>query len=138
MVPFEAFSIDEPQSSSAFCKGCDGGTQCDSRSSKVLSWADAAPAAITSAAPSAIARSVMKFLPVALCSCALIRASSFWLATTLPTPVARNNSEDVPALPELVPAGAGGWQSCFLAQDAFASAFASCRLLPTPRGNSRE
>ena len=29
MVPFEAFSIEAPHSSSAFCSGCDGGTQCD-------------------------------------------------------------------------------------------------------------
>ena len=39
MVPPEAFSTEPPQSSSAFCSGCDGGTQCDSLSSKVLSCA---------------------------------------------------------------------------------------------------
>ena len=41
MVPPEAFSTDAPQSSSAFCSGCDAGTQCDSFSSKVLSCANA-------------------------------------------------------------------------------------------------
>src|SRR5580700_11949906 len=43
MVPFEAFWMSSPQSSIAFCNGCDGGTQCDSFSSKVLSCADAVP-----------------------------------------------------------------------------------------------
>src|SRR3954454_2981372 len=38
MVPPEAFSTAAPQSSSAFCKGCEAGTQCDSFSSKVFSW----------------------------------------------------------------------------------------------------
>src|SRR3984885_2844348 len=42
MVPPESFSIEAPYSSSAFCKGCDGGTQCDNFSSKVFSCADAA------------------------------------------------------------------------------------------------
>src|ERR1700691_4385555 len=51
MVPPESCSIESPQASSAFCNGCDGGTQCDSFSSKVLSWADAAPR--LSAKPSA-------------------------------------------------------------------------------------
>src|SRR4051812_34672643 len=41
MVPPEAFSTAAPQSSSAFCKGCEAGTQCDSFSSKVFSWAKA-------------------------------------------------------------------------------------------------
>src|ERR1019366_9060192 len=39
MVPPESFSTEAPHSSSAFCNGCDGGTQCESLSSKVLSWA---------------------------------------------------------------------------------------------------
>src|SRR5580700_5071988 len=51
MVPFEAFWMSSPQSSIAFCSGCDGGTQCDSFSSKVLSCADAVPR--PSASPSA-------------------------------------------------------------------------------------
>ena len=42
MVPPESFSIDAPHSSIDFCSGCDGGTQCESLSSNVLSWADAA------------------------------------------------------------------------------------------------
>src|SRR6476646_3891951 len=41
MVPPDAFSTAAPQSSSAFCSGCDAGTQCDSFSSKVLSCANA-------------------------------------------------------------------------------------------------
>src|SRR6266851_2012707 len=45
MVPFEAFSIEAPHSSIAFCSGCVGGTQCESLSSNVLSWASAADAA---------------------------------------------------------------------------------------------
>src|ERR1700686_5386419 len=43
MGPFEAFWMSSPQSSIAFCSGCEGGTQCDSFSSKVLSCADAVP-----------------------------------------------------------------------------------------------
>src|SRR6185312_6382439 len=50
MVPPESFSTEAPQSSSAFCSGCDGGTQCDSLSSKVLSCADAALTAPANAA----------------------------------------------------------------------------------------
>src|SRR4029077_119331 len=41
MVPPESFSTDAPHSSRAFCSGCDGGTQCDSLSSNVLSCASA-------------------------------------------------------------------------------------------------
>src|SRR3954447_25336066 len=41
MVPPDAFSTAAPQSSSAFCRGCEAGTQCDSFSSKVLSCANA-------------------------------------------------------------------------------------------------
>src|SRR5664279_1528380 len=41
MVPPDAFWTAEPQSSSAFCSGCDAGTQCDSFSSKVFSCANA-------------------------------------------------------------------------------------------------
>src|SRR5579872_1148046 len=39
MEPPESFSTAAPQSSSAFCSGCDAGTQCDSFSSKVFSCA---------------------------------------------------------------------------------------------------
>src|SRR6202795_2878387 len=55
MVPFEAFWMSSPHSSIAFCNGCDGGTQCDSFSSKVLSCADAVPKQSTcpSTSPSA-------------------------------------------------------------------------------------
>src|SRR6185369_1852997 len=63
MVPFEAFSIEEPQSSSAFCSGCDGGTQCERRSSMVLSCANAAVAQKARTAPSAVARMFMEVLP---------------------------------------------------------------------------
>src|ERR1700721_1207956 len=45
MVPFEAFSTEAPHSSSAFCSGCAGGTQCDSFKSNVLSCAPAGGAA---------------------------------------------------------------------------------------------
>src|SRR5579862_3763799 len=48
MVPFEAFWMSSPHCSMAFCNGCDGGTQCDSFSSKVLSCADAVPKPSTS------------------------------------------------------------------------------------------
>src|SRR5580693_9802054 len=41
MVPPLSFSTAAPQSSSAFCSGCDAGTQCDSFSSKVFSCASA-------------------------------------------------------------------------------------------------
>ena len=41
MVPPDSFSTAAPQSSSAFCSGCDAGTQCDSFSSKVFSCANA-------------------------------------------------------------------------------------------------
>src|SRR6202795_3299013 len=43
MVPPDSFSIEAPHSSIDFCNGCDGGTQCESFSSKVLSCADAVP-----------------------------------------------------------------------------------------------
>ena len=53
MVPPDAFSTAAPQSSSAFCSGCDAGTQCDSLSSKVFSCAEAgAMAGVTLAASS--------------------------------------------------------------------------------------
>src|SRR3984893_293402 len=51
MVPPDSFSIEAPHSSIDFCNGCDGGTQCESFSSKVLSCADAVPR--LSARPSA-------------------------------------------------------------------------------------
>ena len=41
MVPPEAFSTAAPQSSIAFCSGCEAGTQCEIFSSKVLSCANA-------------------------------------------------------------------------------------------------
>src|SRR5260221_315169 len=41
LVPPDAFSTAAPQSSRAFCSGCDAGTQCDSLSSKVFSCAQA-------------------------------------------------------------------------------------------------
>src|SRR5580658_1256490 len=53
MVPPESFSIEAPHSSIDFCNGCDGGTQCESFSSKVLSCAEAVPIPIESARPSA-------------------------------------------------------------------------------------
>src|ERR1700675_4223891 len=56
MVPPDSFSIEAPHSSIDFCNGCDGGTQCESFSSKVLSCADAVPRLRTrpSARPRAI------------------------------------------------------------------------------------
>ena len=64
MVPFEAFSIEAPQSSIAFCSGCDGGTQCERRSSKVLSCADARrPRTTPGRAPSAMARMCHEYPP---------------------------------------------------------------------------
>src|ERR1700719_455446 len=72
MVPPESFSIEAPHSSIDFCNGCDGGTQCESFSSKVLSCAEAVPK--LSARPSAISpRSFiwrvrcMMVLPAGLC-----------------------------------------------------------------------
>src|SRR5580692_12899596 len=72
MVPPESFSIEAPHSSIDFCNGCDGGTQCESFSSKVLSCADAVPR--LSARPRAIKppsfiRHVrcMMVLPMSLC-----------------------------------------------------------------------
>src|SRR3984885_905814 len=53
MVPPESFSIEAPHSSMDFCNGCDGGTQCESFSSKVLPSADAVPIPTESARPSA-------------------------------------------------------------------------------------
>src|SRR6185503_17105682 len=53
MVPPDSFSTSAPHSSSAFCKGCDGGTQCDSFSSKVFSCASAAPEPIIAATAAA-------------------------------------------------------------------------------------
>src|SRR3954470_8390274 len=51
MVPPDSFSTAAPQSSSAFCSGCDAGTQCDTFSSKVFSCANAGvTAAATSSA----------------------------------------------------------------------------------------
>src|SRR5580704_9629236 len=41
MVPPDAFSTAAPQSSSAFCSGCEAGTQCEIFSSKVFSCANA-------------------------------------------------------------------------------------------------
>src|SRR5579871_160397 len=44
MVPPEAFSTAAAQSSSAFCRGCEAGTQCEIFSSKVFSCAEAGAA----------------------------------------------------------------------------------------------
>src|SRR5229473_825321 len=49
MVPPEAFSTAAAQSSKAFCKGCDAGTQCEIFRSKVLSCANAGVALNASA-----------------------------------------------------------------------------------------
>src|ERR1700733_11526147 len=57
MVPPESFSTAAPQSSSAFCNGCDAGTQCDSFSSKVFSCASAGVKAAVNAGVTAAARS---------------------------------------------------------------------------------
>ena len=43
IVPPDACFTELPQSSIAFCSGCEGGTQCESLSSKVLSWRCAMP-----------------------------------------------------------------------------------------------
>src|SRR3954468_5995872 len=59
MVPFEAFSTEAPHSSSAFCSGCEGGTQCASFSSKVLSCAIAPLAQSANAATSKAVLSCM-------------------------------------------------------------------------------
>src|SRR4051794_35421100 len=59
MVPFEAFSTEAPHSSSAFCSGCDGGTQWASFSSKVLSCAIAPLAQSANAATSKAVLSCM-------------------------------------------------------------------------------
>src|SRR5438477_3954125 len=53
MVPFDACSIETPHCSIAFCNGWLGGTQCESLSSMVLSWADA-PSVEASASAAAI------------------------------------------------------------------------------------
>src|SRR5260370_25399409 len=74
MVPFEAFSIDAPQSSMALCSGWLGGTQWDSLSSTVLSCADA-----PEARPSAIAASTAT--PIFMTSSlADARQPCFWKA----------------------------------------------------------
>src|ERR1700722_9855885 len=54
MVPPESFSIEAPHSSIDFCNGCDGGTQCESFSSKVLSCAEAVPKPSARARASAV------------------------------------------------------------------------------------
>src|SRR5690348_5907785 len=43
MVPPDSFSTSAPHSSSDFCSGCDGGTQCEIFRSNVFSCASAAP-----------------------------------------------------------------------------------------------
>src|SRR5450631_737095 len=68
MVPPDSFSTEAPHSSSAFCNGCDGGTQCESLSSKVLSWARVGVGAPIRAASAAAQRPAekrdsMEFLP---------------------------------------------------------------------------
>src|SRR6185503_21315003 len=73
MVPPDSFSTSAPHSSSAFCKGCDGGTQCDSFSSKVFSCASAAPEPIIAATAAAQTEIVKRafmiaFLPLRMLS----------------------------------------------------------------------
>src|SRR5882672_481956 len=68
MVPPESFSTEAPHSSNAFCNGCDGGTQCESLSSKVFSWAivrvdPPIRAANAAAQTHAAKRNIMEFLP---------------------------------------------------------------------------
>src|SRR5664280_1810612 len=60
MVPPESFSTEAPHSSNAFCSGCDGGTQCESLSSKVLSWASVGVGAPIRAARAAAQRPACK------------------------------------------------------------------------------
>src|SRR5262245_59064574 len=104
MVPFEAFSIEEPQSSSAFCKGCDGGTQCDRRSSIVLSCACAAPAHRTSAAPSNVALNVMQTLPDGPRLFARLLPAAYRRPGRETTAAASHGPRKlVPANPEIVP-----------------------------------
>src|ERR1700686_898532 len=93
MVPFEAFWMSSPQSSIAFCSGCDGGTQCDSFSSKVLSCADAVPR--PSVSPSAASPQSIKWrvTSIGVSPCDLVanrtfpfnrRKSALYIFTTPP------------------------------------------------------
>src|SRR2546421_1148390 len=97
MVPFEAFSTDAPQSSSAFCSGCDGGTQCARRNSNVLSCADAMPALIASAMLSATSFTRMK-VPSLEAHILIVAVDR-----TLAAPAARDNRAAIPAAPGIVP-----------------------------------
>src|SRR5215467_13060853 len=64
MVPLDAFSTDAPHSSIAFCSGCVAGTQCDSLSWNVLSWAAAGS---TSAVSAALINTARNFIKSSLC-----------------------------------------------------------------------
>src|SRR5690606_29606025 len=55
IVPFDAFSTDAAHSSSAFCSGCDGGTQCEIFRSKRCSCACSAGEVAASSAAAASA-----------------------------------------------------------------------------------
>src|SRR5580704_9507587 len=88
MVPFEAFWMSSPHCSMAFCNGCDGGTQCDSFSSKVLSCADAVPR--PSASPSAARPQSFKWrvpsIRVSPCDLVANRTFPFNRRTAQPSP----------------------------------------------------
>src|ERR1700722_8192516 len=56
IVPPDSFSTAAPQSSNAFCSGCDAGTQCDSFSSKVLSCASAGVTPAVNSSPNTAAK----------------------------------------------------------------------------------
>src|SRR5215510_13531267 len=68
MVPPEAFSTAAPQSSIAFCSGCEAGTQCEIFNSKVFSCANAG---VTLAASSS-AKNVFLIDIVSLSDCSLL------------------------------------------------------------------
>src|ERR1051326_9207527 len=68
MVPPEAFSTAAPQSSIAFCSGCEAGTQCEIFNSKVFSCANAG---VTLAA-SSNAKNVFLIDIVSLSDCSLL------------------------------------------------------------------
>src|SRR5580704_5697835 len=88
MVPFEAFWMSSPHCSMAFCNGCDGGTQCDSFSSKVLSCADAVPR--PNASPSAARPQSFKWrvpsIRVSPCDLVANRTFPFNRRTAQPSP----------------------------------------------------
>src|ERR1700719_3615714 len=99
MVPFEAFWMSSPHCSIAFCNGCDGGTQCDSFSSKVLSCADAVPR--PSASPSAASPQSFKWrvpsIGVSPCDLVAKRTFPFNRRTAQPSP-AGGGGESIPRI----------------------------------------